>query len=178
MKTKKMFVGLGVVAALGVAIVPMTSYAVTNSDSANVNVALKVGSTISMALDSNKIEPAILTSQSSEDQTTTASVTTNSGAGYTLSARTSSSDGSLIGDTSNSNILEYLGDGYASGDAGWALSIGSAYKNISGNEISLRSDGSALADEEETVITYHFKTTSATVPDTYRTTLTYTASAK
>ncbi|MBR3365626.1 hypothetical protein IKG48_00670 [Candidatus Saccharibacteria bacterium] len=179
MKTKKMFVGLGTMAVLGAAIVPMASYAVTDSDSANVDIALKVGSTISMALDGNKIEPSILTSESSDNQTTVATVTTNSSVGYTLSAQTSSLDGSLIGDGNSSNVLPYLGSNYSSStDAGWALAIGSSYKDISGNKISLVSNGSALANNESTTVGYHFKTTSATAPDTYKTVLTYTASAK
>ena len=179
MKTKKMFIGLGAAAAFGAAIVPMTGYAVTDIDSKSVDVALKVGATISMSLNNNKIEPSILTSEDSVDKSTIATVTTNSASGYTLSATTSTTGGALIGDTSSSNTISYVGSNYSSATtAGWALSVGGSYKDISGNKISLVPNGTPLANNEQTTINYNFKTIGTTVPDTYKTTLTYTASVK
>lgn len=176
MKTNKMFIGLGAAAALGAAIVPMAGYAASNSASGTVDVALKVGSTISMSLDGTTINPSVLTSEASTDQSTTATISSNSSSGYTLSAETSSADGSLIGaDTSNS--LAYVGSGYADATEGWALGVGGSLKDIAGNKISLYSKDSTGSNDEITV-NYNFKTSTATVPDTYSTTLTYTASVK
>ena len=176
MKTKQMFVGLGVVAALGAAVVPMASYAVTDNDSSTVNVSLRVGSTISMSLDGDTINPAILTSEDSQDQTTVATISTNSATGYTLSAETSSADGSLVG-TDENNTIGYVGASYADVTEGWALSVGDDLKDIAGKKISLFSSDST-ADSEEITVGYNFKTDADTVPDTYSTTLTYTASVK
>ena len=130
-----------------------------------------------MSLTGTTINPAILTSQSSTDKTTVATVTSNSTSGYTLSATTSSSDGTLIGDDSSENTIAYVGTGYGSASEGWALSVGGSYKAISGNKISLFTSDD-VADNEDTTVNYSFKTSSTTIPDTYRTTLTYTASVK
>ncbi|MBQ8992085.1 hypothetical protein IJ090_01460 [Candidatus Saccharibacteria bacterium] len=176
MKTKQMFVGLGVVAALGAAVVPMTSYAVTDSDSKAVNVQLSVGSTITMALDSSSVSAAVLTSESSEDKTTIATVTSNSASGYTLSAETSSSNGALIGEDPD-NTIAYVGANYGSASEGWALSVDDTFKAISGKKISLATSDN-VADNEDTTVTYHFKTAATTTPDVYTTTLTYTAAVK
>lgn len=174
MKTKKMFIGLGAAAALGAAIVPMASYAA--SDSSNVTVNLNVGSTISMSVDSSSIADNLSGADSSNGESTTATVTTNSVNGYALSATTSSADGSLI---SGDNAIAYVGSGFESATEGWALSVaggaGQEFKDITGNTISGLGSASAPVDNDESVVTYNFKTNGDTVSGTYTTTLTYTA---
>lgn len=173
MKTKKMFIGLGAAAALGAAIVPMAGYAVSDSDSVNVN--LKVGSTISMSLTGGDISPSIFNNGSSTNLTTVASVTTNSSTGYNLSASTSSADGSLV-DTGISKSIAYVGSDFSSESEGWALSVGGTLKDISsGNKINGLASSAAPADAESTTITYNFKTAGDTASGEYKTTLTYTA---
>lgn len=178
MKTKRMFVGLGAVAALGAAIVPMTSYAASDSDDVEVN--LRVGSTISMNLSGTSISPFIYNSDFSDDLTTVATVTTNSSTGYSLSASTSSDDGTLI-DSNIDRSVAYVGSNFATADEGWALSIpgeteGSIiYKDITGDTISDLAYSDSPVDSDDTVITYNFKTAGDTVSGEYKTTLTYTA---
>ena len=175
MKSKKLFAGLGIVTALGAAVIPMSSYAVTNSDTGSVDVELKVGSTISMALSNSQISSAILTSESDTTKTTVATVSSNSASGYTITAETSTSDGSLSGTSSNS--IAYS-NSFASATEGWALGVDGTWKTISGNTVSLLSSGASVATNEETTINYGFKTSSSTTPDTYSATLTYTAAVK
>ena len=175
MKTKKMFVGLGATLALGAAIVPMSSYAV--SDNANVNVALNVGSTISMSLDSNNISQTILNNDEKTDKTTTAYVSTNSATGYKLSATTSSVDGALV-DAGISRSIGYVGTDYNSEGEGWALSVGGVFKDIYGNEIRNLGSKNTPVDDDATVINYNFKTAGDTASGEYKTTLTYTATTQ
>lgn len=173
MKINKMFIGLGAVAVLGAAIVPMASYAA--SDSKNVNVALKVGSTISLSLTGTEIGPSIFNSSSSTDLTTVASVTTNSATGYSLAASTLSADGALV-DGGISKSISYVGSSFASEDEGWALSVGGTYKDITdGNKINDLASSSTPVDGDSTTIGYNFKTAGDTVSGEYSTTLTYTA---
>lgn len=178
MKTKKMFIGLGAAAALGAAIVPMASYAASDSD--NVAINLRVGSTISMNLEGTSISPSIFNNGSSTDLTTVATVTTNSSTGYSLSASTSSDDGTLL-DNDTSETIAYVGANFTAADEGWALSIpgeteGSrVYKAISGNTISGLAYSAAPVDSDDTTVTYNFKTAGDTVSGEYKTTLTYTA---
>lgn len=176
MKTKKLFMGLGVAAALGAAVVPMASYAA--SDSSNVAVALNVGSTISMSLDSASVTETLSGADSSAVKTTTATVTTNSVSGYNLSASTSSDDGSLA--SNDGETIAYVGSNFGTETEGWALSIPGesdtvVFKDIAGNVIAGLGGAAAPVDDDESVITYNFKTDGATVSGTYETTLTYTA---
>ena len=174
MKTNKMFIGLGAAAMLGAAVIPMTSYAA--SDSKNVAVNLNVGSTISMSVDSATVTDNLSGASSSSSQTTTTTVTTNSVSGYNLSATTSSADGALI---SGDNSIAYVGSGFNSAAEGWALSIAGdpdpVFKDISGNTIAGLGSANAPVDNDESVITYNFKIDGETVSGTYATTLTYTA---
>ena len=176
MKTKKLFMGLGVAAALGAAIVPMASYAA--SDSGNVAVALNVGSTISMSLDSTNVTETLSGADSSAAKTTTATVTTNSVSGYNLSASTSSDDGSLS--SNDGDVIAYVGSNFGSETEGWALSTidensAIVYKDIAGNVIAGLGGSAAPVDDDESIVTYNFKTNGATVSGTYETVLTYTA---
>lgn len=176
MKTKQMFVGLGVVAALGAAIVPMASYAV-DSDSENVTVTLKVGSTIAMSLDSSTVSEEVLSGGSSDSKTTVATVTTNSATGYTLSATPTPDTGALT--SGEGNTIAYVGTNYASATEGWALSVGGTFKNLDTSEGSIALFSSnTTADSEATTINYNFKTDAETPSGDYTATLEYVAAVK
>ena len=176
MKTKQMFVGLGVVAALGAAIVPMASYA-ADSSSENVTVTLKVGSTISMALDSTTVTEEVISGGESTSKNTVATVTTNSATGYTIVANPSPATGALT--SGEGNTIAYVGSDYSTATEGWALSVGGTFKDLDTTEgtIALFSSDTT-ADSEETTIDYNFKTDAETPSGDYATTLEYVASVK
>ena len=181
MKTKQMFVGLGAVAALGAAIVPMASYA-ADSSSSDVAVSLRVGSTISMALDSNTINEEVLSGGSSTSKTTVATVSTNSATGYTIAATPNPATGALT--STEGNTIAYVGTGYSTATEGWALSVGGTYKDLdtdSGTSTEgtiplFRSD--SPASSVGTTINYNFKTDASTPSGDYQATLEYTAAVK
>lgn len=100
-KITKTIAALGVVAGLGVAALPLASYA---ADTENIQVTANVGSTISLSMAGNKnsVELDPVTNGAIDSDTVTAQVTTNDTTGYKLTA---SATTSTLSNTSGDTIV-------------------------------------------------------------------------
>ena len=194
MKTKKVFLGLGIISALAVAALPLTSYA-TEAKSDNITIDLEVTSMISMNLDTTSFSREIIGGDSyidgataGEDTisfSTTATITTNSTSGYTFKVASNNDDGEgygLVGDATNSeehNIayasgLDSATEGFAlklSDDSSWNTTFASSGEDTVTSSTGIKSN----ATEK---VSYGIKTASSTPTGKYATTLTLTATAQ
>ena len=106
-KSTKVIAALGVVAGLGVAALPLSSFAASTGD---VNVKVEVGSTISMTIDgadhsTTALEKSVAMDNNDTDSSLTASikVTTNDANGYILSVKDKNGDGAALKGALSSN---------------------------------------------------------------------------
>lgn len=97
-KTIMAAAALSVVAGLGVAALPLSSYAADlNTASENIDVIVNIDNTISMAVDTNAVEMNLVPGGAAvTDKTVTATVTTNNATGYELYIRDSDDNTALV----------------------------------------------------------------------------------
>lgn len=103
-KTIMAAAALSVVAGLGVAALPLSSYAADlNTASENIDVIVNIDNTISMAVDTNAVEMNLVPGGAAvTDKTVTATVTTNNATGYELYIRDSDDSTALVSAEGNS----------------------------------------------------------------------------
>lgn len=124
--TKNIISTLGVVAGLGVLLVPLTSYAI--SDSATLPINVNVNSVIAMTIDGAeavdggsaevRIFPGQVDTQTMQNNIT---VATNNAGGYTLSVKDFDTNNALISEAGDS-IAATSGEPTTS-NIGWAIQI-------------------------------------------------------
>lgn len=201
-KSTKIIAALGVVAGLGVAALPLSSFAAETGD---VNVKVTVGSTISMTIDDADrstvpLEKAVTMDNNDVDSSLTASikVTTNDENGYILTVKDKAGDGAALKPTSASNTqtipaftvkqtdlsaltTDTYGWGMMATNANSSATVSTAFSGGYGfvtdtDQAVVTVDGTAA--EDETTITYGIVTKDDQVADTYSNIITYTVTAQ
>ena len=201
-KSTKIIAALGVVAGLGVAALPLSSFAATTGD---VNVKVEVGSTISMTIDdadhsTTPLEKTVAMNNNSSDNSLTASVkvTTNDDDGYILTVKDKAGDGAALKGALSSNTqtipaftvkqtnlasltTDTYGWGMMAANSNANATIGSNFSGGYGpvsdtDQAVVTVSGTAASDE--TTITYGIVTKSDQVADTYSNLITYTVTAQ
>ena len=121
-KIKKMVVGLGLTTALGVATLPIATFAA--SDTSSVTVKVNVNSVIALSADSNSTE--VTMNPSSVNTTalkTKLTVATNNKNGYKLTVKDADSTTAMTSGDTTETIPAVSGT-LTAGTAGWNISGG------------------------------------------------------
>lgn len=175
---KTLAISAGIVAALGIIVLPLTSYAA--SDTKDVTVTVRVGTGIQLTVDGDKMIN-MNSGEFNEATTTTANVKTNNATGYNLTVADQDTNNALV--KGGDNIPAQSGQPVA-GTAGWAIK-GGAVGTYTAVPISTApalqiytqdtATGSAGVD---TVITYGVATNFNQATGDYVDTIVYTATTK
>lgn len=181
-KTTKMIAALGATTALGFAALPLSTFAVDpvsgNSASAEVTVTATVGSAIAIALDSaTKSIP--VSANSTATATTTVTVSTNDVDGYTLTVKDKDATTALV----NGTYSIPTGTNITAGTSAWAIKGGdqtnyAAVPANNGTPITLKANGTSLAADEQTTVTYGVSTSASQAAGDYSDIVVYTATVK
>ena len=123
--TAKIIKGLGVAAALGMAVMPLAAFAATDSKEAEVTVT--INPSIALALDNTKGNATLNANESTaatghaykDNFYTVAKVSTNAAAGYTVSVKDKEADASLI--LNSDNKIPAAAGEPAAATATWAV---------------------------------------------------------
>ena len=193
MSVKNTIKVLGVAAALGVAAMPLCSYA--DSISGKVQIDVTLPGSISLKLDDHAVSGSGVISTTSASveamsadltsMSTSAKVSLNqAGGSYTLTLIDEDNDTSLKHATLNDKIDTAAGTPTA-GTASWAVSIDGGTNWIamvpqSGTPIEVASKtaaSGAVFNDDETVIKYGVATSGAIAAGTYSDTVVYTVTA-
>ena len=173
---------LGVVAGLGVAAMPLASYA---EDSGNVLVSATVNSNIQISTNTSEVNFGTLKTGDFASRPLTVTVTTSGGTGYTLSARTAEPDGAMTSSKSDtipaikavSNAFDADGT-----NGGWGIATANGAEaqkwyglNSNNTIINTAETGSATGDL--TSVLFGIEIGSGTADGTYTANVTFTATA-
>lgn len=183
--TAKIIKTLGVSAALGVAAMPLTTFAV-DPVTADATVNVTINPSISMALDTNSASTAIDLSQA--DLTTMkikAKVSTNAKGGYTLKLNDKDTDTDLKHASLAAFKISTSAATPTAGTSSWAVKGGevtnwAAMPASNGTALTLKSAvalTNAVINEEETETTYGVASGNDLASGTYSDTVVYTATA-
>ena len=171
-KITKTIAALGVVAGLGVAALPLASYA-ADPDSETITVTANVGSTISLDVTKKAIALSPIGGGVIATDTTDATVSTNALGGYTLKAE-KEGDGNLTSDTYKIATGVPTDNGETSY---WGIKGGnqSEYAGL-GTAVTLKNT-SAVANSEVTTITVGVNAAADQQTGSYSGSFTLTATA-
>ncbi len=182
--TAKIIKALGVSAALGVAAMPLTTFA-ANSAAAEGDVTVTINPTISMTLDSSKATATLdPNTVKSSDFYTTAKVSTNAAKGYTLSVKDKNTDSALFlnGDTSATQKISAAAGEPTAATATWAVKDSNddwvAMPASGSTALTIKNSGAKTApvSDEATNIEYAVSSGNSTIiSGTYKTTVVVTA---
>ena len=182
-KSTKIVAALGVVAGLGIAALPLGTFAAT--DSKNVEVELTVQSAINISSSSDsKCSATMLPGQTA---TCTAKIgyATNNAAGMTLTLKDADTDTNLVHADDSTATIATGADAVAAGTEKWNVSGG-----LLSNAAMVASTGTALTVASENgpvdksasanmiTMTYNFSTAANTKSGVYSDIVTYTATTK
>lgn len=168
-KMSKVIAGLGVVAALGVAALPMASYAADKA----ITVNASIDDSLSLTVDKEAVSMSLMNGGAIVTDTVTATVSTNSLGGYTLTAKGTDLAGQ---DTISAKTIP--AGVPTQGTSAWGVSaaLTSGYKGLSAQVTLGGSD--VAAHEEDTVITFGASANATQEAGSYRGTATLTATAQ
>ena len=194
-KIKNLALALGTVAALGVAILPLTAYADNDDASKTLDVNVNVNSIISMSLSANSASTTILPGNDNLDTTqgatdiadmsTTITVSTNSPDGYVLTL-TDSDDNANLQTTGGATIAPISSQPAGSSNPGWAVLINgqstwyAVPTQSSGNSITVKNytpSPKAVTNNDTSKVYYGVGASSDQATGHYLDTVTYTATA-
>lgn len=179
-KITKTIAVLGVVAGLGVAALPLASYAVDTETSKDLTVTAQIGETLSVTLNHNSValrptNGGAVVDTTQETQTVVATVTTNNLQGYTLKLADADTDYALTNED---------GQKIAAGTPTQDQSYWGVDFNDAGTYTALGADGfsrnetNATADDGETTnIDFAVSASPSQASGTYTNTMTVTVTA-
>lgn len=176
----KVIAGLGVVAGLGAAMLPLGTYA---SNEATAALSVNVGSAISVAL-SDSVHTIGSLAANAKDETTmkdTVKVTTNNATGYILKAETTTSNNAMVASSNSIPALASEGPLNA-GTAAWGIKIDNSgnFKPVpasGGAGLNIK-ESSAPANAEATQVNYGVATGTDQVSGNYQVSVKFTATTK
>ena len=184
--TAKIIKALGVSAALGIAAMPLTTFAVDPA-TGDADVSVTINPSISMTLDTSSVSTAI--DLSAADITTMkikASVSTNARGGYTLELNDQDTDTALRHETLNSPYkIDTSAAAPTAGTSSWAVKGGevtnwTAMPASNGTALTLKSAAAptnGIISNEQTEVTYGVASGNDLASGTYSDTVVYTATA-
>ena len=192
LNSKRIIAGLGVVAGLGVAMLPLTSYADTVSDTSDAEtITVNVADTISVSVSATYASGSAIAVNQGEENTAglthTVTVAGNTYNDYTLTVAASNTN--LVHSSVSSATIPTLSEASSTLSAGsWGYQYttaagGSAYNgtwqplSTSGSTIHSASGTKSTTYSEDWGVKYGVKAAENQLSGTYTTTVTYTATA-
>ena len=153
-KITKTIAALGVVAGLGVAALPLASYAAESNDNpTTVNVTASLQESLTLNVSEDALAVTLTNGGAVQTAATTATVTTNHATGYSLTMAAKGSNANLVSGTNNIPTSATVEQGGASA-WGYSLDDGASYKAVPTDATEIASSGTPTdTDGTETKIT-------------------------
>ena len=191
-KYSKIVATLGVITSLGIASLPLASFAAPiplvdgTPKSANVKVKLTVGDAVAIAVDSNDANAGNAAPNQTKSATSTASYATNKATGMTLTVKDQDTDTNMIvtghtGTVAGTDVIAAGTQGATAGQGQWSIKGGLLATDtamVKSNETALKVAESSAPINTDVNVTYNISTGASQLPGTYEDTIVYTAAVK
>ena len=191
-KYSKIVATLGVITGLGIASLPLASFAAPiplvdgTPKTANVKVKLTVGDAVAIAVDSNDANAGNAAPSQTKSATSTVSYATNKATGMTLTVKDQDTDTNMTvtgrtGTVAGTDVIAAGTQGATAGQGQWSIKGGLLATDIAmvkSNETALKVAESSAPINTDVNVTYNISTGTSQLPGTYEDTIVYTAAVK
>lgn len=191
-KYTKIVATLGVITGLGIASLPLATFAApipldgSVPSSQNVVVQLTVGDAVAVAVDSNNVNAGNVSPNQTKNVSTTVSYATNHNTGMTLTVKDLDEDTDMTAGLSGSpvagtNVISAGTNGNVAGTGSWSIKGGlltSPTAMVKQSQTALKVQESNAPVNTTVNVDYDFSTGASQLPGTYQDTIVYTAAVK
>ena len=191
-KYTKIVATLGVVTGLGIASLPLATFAApipldgSVPATQNVTLQLTVGDAVAVAVDTNNVNAGNVSPNQTKNVSTTVSYATNHNTGMTLTVKDADADTNMTAGLSGSpvagtNVIAAGTQGNVAGTGTWSIKGGlltTETAMVKSTDTALKVQESNAPVNADVNVTYDFATGSAQLPGTYQDTIVYTAAVK
>jgi hypothetical protein len=190
-KYSKIVATLGVITGLGIASLPLASFAAPiplvdgTPKSANVKVQLTVGDAVAIAVNSNDANAGNAAPNQTKNAATTVSYATNKSTGMTLTVKDADVDTNMTaghtGTVAGTDVIAAGTQGAVAGQGQWSIKGGLLATDtamVKSNETALKVAESSAPVNTDVAVTYNISTGASQLPGTYEDTIVYTAAVK
>ena len=191
-KYTKIVATLGVITGLGIASLPLATFAApipldgSVPSSQNVVVQLTVGDAVAVAVDSNNVNAGNVSPNQTKNVSTTVSYATNHNTGMTLTVKDLDEDTDMTAGLSGSpvagtNVISAGTNGNVAGTGNWSIKGGlltSPTAMVKQSQTALKVQESNVPVNTTVNVDYDFSTGASQLPGTYQDTIVYTAAVK
>ena len=191
-KYTKIVTTLGVITGLGIASLPLVTFAApipldgSVPSSQNVVVQLTVGDAVAVAVDSNNVNAGNVSPNQTKNVSTTVSYATNHNTGMTLTVKDLDEDTDMTAGLSGSpvagtNVISAGTNGNVAGTGNWSIKGGlltSPTAMVKQSQTALKVQESNAPVNTTVNVDYDFSTGASQLPGTYQDTIVYTAAVK
>lgn len=191
-KYSKIVATLGIVTGLGIASLPLATFAAplpldgSIPTSQNVTVKLTVGDAVAVAVDNNNVNAGNTSPNQHRTATSTVSYATNHGTGMTLTVKDADNNTSMTAGLSGTpvpgtNVIEAGTNGNIAGSGKWSIKGGlltNPTAMVKSNETALKVQESNSPVNADVNVTYDISTGAAQLAGSYEDTIVYTAAVK
>lgn len=191
-KYTKLVATLGVITGLGIASLPLATFAApipldgSVPSSQNVVVQLTVGDAVAVAVDSNNVNAGNVSPNQTKNVSTTVSYATNHNTGMTLTVKDLDEDTDMTAGLSGSpvagtNVISAGTNGNVAGTGNWSIKGGlltSPTAMVKQSQTALKVQESNAPVNTTVNVDYDFSTGASQLPGTYQDTIVYTAAVK
>lgn len=191
-KYTKIVATLGVITGLGIASLPLVTFAApipldgSVPSSQNVVVQLTVGDAVAVAVDSNNVNAGNVSPNQTKNVSTTVSYATNHNTGMTLTVKDLDEDTDMTAGLSGSpvagtNVISAGTNGNVAGTGNWSIKGGlltSPTAMVKQSQTALKVQESNAPVNTTVNVDYDFSTGASQLPGTYQDTIVYTAAVK
>ena len=191
-KYSKIVATLGVITGLGIASLPLASFAAPiplvdgTPKSANVKVQLTVGDAVAIAVNSNDANAGNAAPNQTKNATSTVSYATNKATGMTLTVKDQDTDTKMTvtghtGTVAGTDVIAAGTQGAVAGQGQWSIKGGLLTTDtamVKSNETALKVAESSAPINTDVAVTYNISTGTSQLPGTYEDTIVYTAAVK
>ena len=191
-KYSKIVATLGVITGLGIASLPLASFAAPiplvdgTPKSANVKVQLTVGDAVAIAVNSNDANAGNAAPNQTKNAATTVSYATNKSTGMTLTVKDADVDTNMTaghtGTVAGTDVIAAgRTQGATAGQGQWSIKGGLLATDtamVKSNETALKVAESSAPVNTDVAVTYNISTGASQLPGTYEDTIVYTAAVK
>lgn len=188
----KIVATLGVITGLGIASLPLATFAApipldgSVPSSQNVVVQLTVGDAVAVAVDSNNVNAGNVSPNQTKNVSTTVSYATNHNTGMTLTVKDLDEDTDMTAGLSGSpvagtNVISAGTNGNVAGTGNWSIKGGlltSPTAMVKQSQTALKVQESNAPVNTTVNVDYDFSTGASQLPGTYQDTIVYTAAVK
>ena len=187
-KYSKIVATLGVITGLGIASLPLASFAAPiplvdgTPKTANVKVKLTVGDAVAIAVDSNDANAGNAAPSQTKSATSTVSYATNKATGMTLTVKDQDTDTNMtVTGHTGTDVIAAGTQGATAGQGQWSIKGGLLATDtamVKSNETALKVAESSAPINTDVNVTYNISTGTSQLPGTYEDTIVYTAAVK